>query len=289
MRRLVALLLLACCGQAMADITMLLGPDGKPLPNGKYRLLVIPSDATQPPVNSVLDVGGTDGPAPPIVPPVIPVDTLDAKLTLLLAAVDDPAKPTTGAKLKLAYEMTLQLTASSITDTNSLRGVMMGVEKGVLDSLKKTAGWQPWVNGLADIVRPMDFEQCLATYRAAAAKLGGTAPVPPPIPPPPPVTTAASVLILMEPESPDQALSLLTNQARNDKAWSKKILILNSDAKDERKQPDPLVSKAIAHLAGRPLPRLLLLDAAGSFVADEPIPATWEATKAYLTQKGVRP
>jgi hypothetical protein len=186
-KRFTAIVLLALlCGQAAADITMLLGPDGKQLPNGKYRLLVIPSDAAKVPINTVLDVGGTDGPIPPIPPAPTPQpDTLDARLTLLLAAVEDTEKAVTGAKLQVAYEMTLKLTANSITDANSLRGVMAGIEKGVLDSLKKTAGWQPWVTGLAEITKPLDFDGAKQTYAAAAAKLGGGV-VPPPVPPPTP-------------------------------------------------------------------------------------------------------
>lgn len=289
MKRWITILLLALlCGQAAADITMLLGPDGKPLPNGKYRLLIIPSDATKSPVNSVLDVGGSDAPVPPIVPPPIVVDTLDAKLTLLLASVEDLDKATTASKLKIAYEMTLQLTASSVTDANSLRGVMAGIEKGVLDSLKKTAGWQPWVTGLAELVKPLDFDQVKQTYQAAAAKLGGSAPIPPPVPPVPPVTTAVKALILLETATSNQQHEMIRQAIRNDASLSPKVLILDPDSKDENNQPDRQVAAAKAYLGNRPLPRVLLLDTAGSFVGDEALPSTPEAAKAWLAERGIK-
>lgn len=273
-------------GQAFADITLLLGPDGNPLPNGAYRLLVIPSDATKPPVNTVLHVGGGVTPPPPVPPPV-PPDTLDARLTLLLAAVDDPDRVATGTKLKVAYEMTLQLTANSITDANSLRGVMAGIEKGVLDSLKKTAAWQPWTAGLGEIVKPMDFSQCLTTYKAAAAKLGG-GPVPPPPPPPSPVTTAVKALILLETEDSTQQHELIRQSIRADQILSPKVMILDPNSKTENDQPDPQVVAAKAYLGNRPLPRVLAINEAGGFVDDEALPATPEATKAWLAERGVK-
>jgi hypothetical protein len=280
-------MLVLTAGQAFADITLLLGPDGNPLPNGASRLLVIPSDANTPPVNTVLHVGGGVTPPPPVTPPV-PPDTLDARLTLLLAAVDDPDRAVTGGKLKVAYEMTLQLTANSITDANSLRGVMAGIEKGVLDSMKKTAGWQPWTAGLAEIVKPMDFAQCLTTYKAAAAKLGG-GPVPPPPPPPPPVTTAVKAVILRESENQTQPQAMMFNQLRNDPPWSKLVEILDPNQQTQDKQPDPLAQAAAVASRGQ-IPSLLLLDAGGSFVGEPmPLPENFDALKAALTAKGVKP
>jgi hypothetical protein len=187
-RPILACLLCLFAGVASADIVMLLAPDGSPLPAGSYRWLIVPSDATKPTVSTVIAVGGSVV-HPPVVPPVQPpdVNTLDARLTLLLAAVDDAEKAETARKLKTAYEMTLTLTANSITDANSLRGVMTGIEKGVLDSLRKTSGWRPWTEGLAAIVAPMDFATVKSTFAAAAAKLGGGSvnPVPPTTPPDP--------------------------------------------------------------------------------------------------------
>ena len=187
-RPILACLLCLFAGVASADIVMLLAPDGSPLPAGSYRWLIVPSDATKPTVSTVIAVGGSVV-HPPVVPPVQPpdVNTLDARLTLLLAAVDDAEKAETARKLKTAYEMTLTLTANSITDANSLRGVMTGIEKGVLDSLRKTSGWRPWTEGLAAIVAPMDFATAKSTFAVAAAKLGGGSvnPVPPTTPPDP--------------------------------------------------------------------------------------------------------
>ena len=281
------------CGTVSADIVMLLTPEGAPLPAGTYRWLVIPSDANKAPTSNVIVVGGSVV-TPPVVPPAPQPDdnTLDARLTLLYAAVDDPAKAETAAKLKVAYEMTLTLTANSITDANSLRGVMAGIEKGVLDSLKKTAGWRPWTEGLVSITAAQDFETAKATYKAAAVKLGGGT-VNPPIPPSPPVTppvvtTAVKALILLETADSNQQHEMIRQAIRKDKSLSPKVMILDPDSKDENNQPDKLVAAAKAYLGSRPLPRIVLLDAADSFVADEALPATPDAVKAWLAERGVK-
>jgi len=286
MKRLIlACLLCLFAGVASADIVMLLAPDGSPLPAGSYRWLIVPSDATKPTVSTVIAVGGSVV-HPPVVPPVQPpdVNTLDARLTLLLAAVDDAEKTETARKLKTAYEMTLTLTANSITDANSLRGVMAGIEKGVLDSLRKTSGWRPWTEGLAAIVAPMDFATVKSTFAAAAAKLGGGSVNPPQ----PPVTTAAKALILLETADSNQQHELIRQAIRADASLSEKVMILDPDSKDEANQPDKQVAAAKAYLGNRPLPRVLLIDAAGSFVADEALPATPQEVKAWLAERGVR-
>ena len=286
MRRIAFLLAALAASVASADIVMLLTPEGQPLPAGTYRWLIIPTDANKVPVSTVIQVGSMV--VPPIVPPIVPPDdnTLDARLTLLYAAVDDPAKADTAGKLKVAYEMTLTLTANSITDANSLRGVMAGIEKGVLDSLKKTAGWRPWTDGLAAIVAAQDFESVKTTYQAAAVKLGGGI-VPPP-PPPPPVTTAAKALILLETADSTQQHELIRQAIRKDPSLSPKVMILDPDSKDQDNKPDQQVVAAKAYLGNRPLPRIILLDAAGSFVGDDALPETPEAVKAWLAERGVK-
>jgi hypothetical protein len=65
-------------------------------------------------------------------------------------------------------------------------------------------------------------------------------------------------------------------------------MILDPDSKDEANQPDKQVQAAKAYLGNRPLPRVLLIDAAGSFVADEALPATPQEVKAWLAERGVR-
>ena len=284
-RPILACLLCLFAGVASADIVMLLAPDGSPLPAGSYRWLIVPSDATKPTVSTVIAVGGSVV-HPPVVPPVVPpdVNTLDARLTLLLAAVDDAEKTDTARKLKTAYEMTLTLTANSITDANSLRGVMAGVEKGVLDSLRKTSSWRPWTEGLAAIVAPMDFAAVKSTFAAAAAKLGGGTVNPPQ----PPVTAAAKALILLETADSTQQHELIRQAIRADRSLSEKVMILDPDSKDEANQPDKQVQAAKAYLGNKPLPRVLLIDAAGSFVADEALPATPQEVKAWLAERGVR-
>ena len=57
---------------------------------------------------------------------------------------------------------------------------------------------------------------------------------------------------------------------------------------DENNQPDRLVAHARQYLAGRPLPRVLILDATGSFVADAELPKTPDAVQAWLADRGVK-
>jgi hypothetical protein len=97
----------------------------------------------------------------------------------------------------------------------------------------------------------------------------------------------AAILIESETQTAEQAT--LINQWRNDKAWSKLLLVLDPQQKSETGQLDPQTQRLLSSIGNRPLPRLVLLDAAGGFVADEPLPATWDATKALLTGKGVKP
>jgi len=135
------------------------------------------------------------------------------------------------------------------------------------------------------LVAPMTFADALAAYRIAQAQLGG-GPVPPP---PPPPTTAVKAAILIESENQTAEQATLINQWRNDKTWSKLLLVLDPQQKSETGQLDPQTQRLLSSIGSRPLPRLVLLDAAGGFVADEPLPATWDATKTLLTGKGVKP
>jgi hypothetical protein len=290
---LISCVLAACASGHAADTVIYYGPNGEVLANGRYTRVTISWVNGQPVMSQqvVLDVGGGVVPPGPPLPPVPPVSDLDAKIVALIAQVNDPDKAATSAKLAETYRFVAALgEAGSVTDVAKLRESAERVSALYLGRKDKAIIWQPFTAGMASLTAPMDFAGVLVAYNAAETRLLSLQPPDPPQPPPlPPVTSAAKVLILIPPELPDQELSLLTNQSRNDKAWSKKILILNSDAKDENKSPDPLVTKALAYLSGRPLPRILLLDAAGSFVADDAVPATWEAAKAYLTQKGVSP
>jgi hypothetical protein len=285
MKRIIALVLLAClCGQAAADIVMLLDPAGKPVAAGKYRLLAIPADATKPPVSTVIDVGGTV--IPPGPPPGPPVDDTTAKITGYLAAVTAPDKAATSAKLVLGYKATIGFAdAGTITDAAALKTIQQMVDKQLTS--KSASAWKPWTDGMTTLVAPMDLPATLAAYKIALATLGGAPPPNPPDPPGP--TSAVAAVILLESENQTAEQATLINQARNDKAWSKLIRVLDPNQKNEANQPDPQAQAAVKACGASPLPRLLLQDAAGGFVGSEALPATWDATKAVLTGKGVKP
>lgn len=128
---------------------------------------------------------------------------------------------------------------------------------------------------------------------ATVVTLGGNAPVEPPDPPitppdEPPVTAAVKALILLETETSDQRHELIRQAIRRDKSLSAKVLILDPNTKDESDQPDKQVQAALKHLGNRPLPRILALDSSGGFVGDAELPATAEAVKTWLSERGIK-
>lgn len=126
-------------------------------------------------------------------------------------------------------------------------------------------------------------------HRSATCEVevAGENPTPPP-PPPPPVTAIQRALILLDSDlpNPDQALQL--NLLRNDPTLSKKIEILDRRTETEDEVPAALVASALQYLAGRPLPRLLGLNAAGGFVFDVELPRSAADITAELSRRGMQ-
>lgn len=119
-------------------------------------------------------------------------------------------------------------------------------------------------------------------------EVAGDPPTPPP-PPPPPVTAIQRALILTDSDKPNPTQALQLNLLRNDQAWSKKIEILDQRTETEDEVPAALVASALQYLAGRPLPRLIGLGAAGAFAFDVELPATAAAIKQTLLDRGMGP
>ena len=113
-------------------------------------------------------------------------------------------------------------------------------------------------------------------------------PPPPPPPPPPPVTQIQRALILLDSGAPDEERARQLNLLRNDKTWSQKLEILDSRTEDENEAPSVLVASALQYLAGRPLPRLLGLGPGGAFAFDVDLPATADAIKQTLRDRGLQ-
>lgn len=280
------LAVLATCGHA-ADTVIYYGPSGEVIASGKYTRVTISWVNGQAVMTQqvVLDIGG--GPIPPP-----PVDDVAAKVAGLLSSVTaDPTKAETSKGLAEAYRQVLATQAVMQGKADILRKVAETLIDAVLSDPKvgKTATWKPFTDGMKTLAAPLDFAGVVNLYSIAQAQLGG-GPVPPPIPPPPPVTTAVKAVILRESGNQSQPQAMLFNQIRNDPAWSKLVEILDPNQKTQDKQPDPLAQAAVKHCGSHPLPRLLYLDAAGSFVGEcDSLPATFDALKAALTAKGVRP
>lgn len=114
-------------------------------------------------------------------------------------------------------------------------------------------------------------------------------PEPPPDPPPPPPRPASvGAMILLESGTATAQQALMLNMLRRDQSLSPRVLILDPDSVDQDKRPDQHVAAAVKHLGGRSLPRVLFHNAEGSFVADEPLPASWEALQSLLVKGGLR-
>jgi len=122
----------------------------------------------------------------------------------------------------------------------------------------------------------------LALHRVT---VGGVPPVPPPIPPPDPTTAAAFVLYEAQQMTPDQSLLLL--DLRDDSDLSPKLQILDQNALGENAAKVPRVQAAVKAAAGKQLPLLILLDAAGSVSAVGDLPATLDGIRAKLKEAGL--
>ena len=95
-------------------------------------------------------------------------------------------------------------------------------------------------------------------------------------------------MILLETEDSNQGHELIRQAIRRDASLSPKVWILDPDTADEANQPDRLVKHALQYLGDRPLPRVLILDAGGFFVDDAELPASPDAVKLWLAERGVK-
>jgi len=278
--------LVVVCGHA-ADTKLYVGPDGNQAMSGRYWLIVMHADGSAPTVTLAMDTTGT-GPIPPPPPPPPPVNDLAAKVTALLAGVTDADKATTAGKIGEAYSLAAMLgELDSNRNADKIRESAKAIITYYLDSKGKSAAWESFTSGMVALTAPLNAMEVIAAYKLTASLLGG-GPNPPP-PPPPPVTTAVKAALLIESDSQTAEQATLINQWRNDKSWSKLLLVLDPQQKSETGQPDPQTQSLLQSIASRPLPRLVLLDAAGGYVGDEALPSTWDAAKAVLTAKGVVP
>lgn len=109
--------------------------------------------------------------------------------------------------------------------------------------------------------------------------VGGTTP---PINP----TKALQAILVLESKTQTIDQSILTNQLRNDTAWSRKIRIADPHQRLSNDQPDPQIQRLLTH---GPEPRFFLLDAAGNVVGHFSLPQTWPAARSLLQKHGLQP
>lgn len=281
---LVGVLWLATVATHAADTTLYFGPDGKPLAAGKYWRVTVGFANGVPVVTQTVlfEIGDVPPPPPP------PVNDVATKVKALIDAVTtDAEKGSTAKGIAEAYKQVLEKTAGLVTDANTLRKIAETLIDAALadPKINKATQWKPFTDGMKSLTATMDFAALVSAYTIAQAQLAGV-PVPPP---PPPPSTAVKALILLESETQSPQQAQLLTALRNDKAWSKKVELIDPQAKNEKGQPDPLAQAAVKAVGSQTLPRLLLLDAAGSFVGVEPMPGTWAELKTVLTAKGVKP
>jgi len=280
--RLLAVLLLALLatvGQAADLTTLFIGPDGQPLAQGKYWQVSVGFVNGEPVLTKTVLFEVGSGPIPPP-----PVPDVTSKIKGFLQAVNDADKAKTSASLGDTYAAQIRFAESgTIKDVLTLRAIIQGSEAVILSTTGKTAAWKPWTDGMIALVAPMTFADALAAYRIAQAQLGG-GPVPPP---PPPTPTAVSAMILYESQKMTPAQNLLLLKIRDDESLSKKLQILDKDAKGQKGETVPRVNAAVQAAAGRQLPALVLFNAGGSVVSVVDLPTTIEAITAKLKEAGL--
>jgi hypothetical protein len=121
--------------------TMLFGPDGKMLPMGTYRLLIVPHDPTKPVTDQTLVVGQSDGPDPPPPPP----GPVEEELREALASVVDPDKADVAKDLAGALEAPLgMINGGQITSVNAAKLAVQATVDMVLGVRGKTEAWRPF-------------------------------------------------------------------------------------------------------------------------------------------------
>lgn len=276
----------SACGYA-ADFIVYYGPAGNVLPAGQYQRVEIGWKDGKPvmTVTVVMTVGG-DIPIPP------PAPDVTAQITTLINSVTaDPNKADTSKGLAEAYKQILAVSAAgTIKDAPTLRKLAETLIDALLSDPKvsKAATWKPFTDGMKALTASMDFAGVVSAYTIAQGLLGG-GPTPPP-PPPPIPTTIMSAVILYESQQLNPQQNLLLNNIRNDQ-WlkTKKLQILDQNAKGPKGVIVPqvnAVSQAVV-VQGKQLPVLAGLNAAGSVVFVDNLPNTIELIIARLKEAGL--
>jgi hypothetical protein len=150
--------------------TMLFGPDGKMLPMGIYRLLIVPHDNSKPVDDRKLIVGQGDDPTPPPPPPVGPVEQefRDAIKTIV-----DPDKAKTATDLVGALEAPLSMiNGGQITTVKAAQLAVQATIDMVLGVRGKTEAWRPFSEKMKDLQSNCsDLTRCKTILEAAVKVL----------------------------------------------------------------------------------------------------------------------
>lgn len=117
--------------------------------------------------------------------------------------------------------------------------------------------------------------------------VGGPQPQPPQPPQPPePTQNPTQAVLIWESKTQTADQSLLTNQLRDDTAWSRRIMLADPQQKLSNNQPDPQIQ---ALISAAPPPRVYLLNQDGSLVEHFEPPNTWKDLKSLMQAKGLQP
>jgi hypothetical protein len=128
--------------------TMLFGPDGKMLPVGIYRLLVVPHDPNQPVTDQKIVVGQGDDPTPPPPPP----GPLEDEFRKAIDSIVDPDKAKTADDLAGALEAPLgMINGGQITTVRSAQLAVQATIDMVLGVRGKTEAWRPFSEKMKEL------------------------------------------------------------------------------------------------------------------------------------------
>jgi hypothetical protein len=98
----------------------------------------------------------------------------------------------------------------------------------------------------------------------------------------------ARALILHENDQDTAQFQKVLQWIRSDKELSKKVTVLDKDAKNPDESPNKTVQDALRLIGGNPLPRVLVVSSDGAFIKHVEFPKTEDDAAKLLKELGLQ-